>query len=498
MSVKRNIVANALGSGWSAIMNIAFIPLYIKYLGVEAYGLIGVFAILLGWLTLLDMGLTPTISREMARFSGQAHTSQSILDLLRSVEVIAIGLAVFISGSVYFLSDWLATSWIDSDIMGKSVVVDAIIIMGIVAALRFLEGIYRSAIVGLQRQVELNIILVISSTLRGFGAVLILAYYSSTVEAFFLWQGVVSMVTIVAFGLYLYRILPKTDILNRFSWCELDKIKKYAAGMIGTTFLAILLTQVDKILLVKLLSLSEYGYYIVAFSVASALSLIVSPISQAFFPKFAELKAKNDSASLVSMYHKSAQIVTVFIGTFAGYLIFFSDTIVLAWTNDSVLSSEVAPLVSLISLGTFLNILMWMPYQMQLAYGWTSLTVKINAVAVLLIVPAILIVVPIYGAIGAAWVWVVLNAGYVFIGVHFMYRKILINEKWKWYFGDVFKPLIVCFGLIWLFKIFLYSENVYMMLFAMMLSMGVVFISTLLVAPLLRDQVVEIIKMRLK
>lgn len=41
--LKRNLIANYLGQGWTALMGLAFIPLYIRYLGIEAYGLIGLF-----------------------------------------------------------------------------------------------------------------------------------------------------------------------------------------------------------------------------------------------------------------------------------------------------------------------------------------------------------------------------------------------------------------------------------------------------------------------
>jgi hypothetical protein len=51
-------------------MSLAFVPLYIKYLGIEAYGLIGIFVMLQAWLTLLDMG---ALGREMARFTGGGH-----------------------------------------------------------------------------------------------------------------------------------------------------------------------------------------------------------------------------------------------------------------------------------------------------------------------------------------------------------------------------------------------------------------------------------------
>ena len=59
---------------------------------------------------------------------------------------------------------------------------------------------------------------------------------------------------------------------------------------------------------------------------------------------------------------------------------------------------------SLLALGNLLNGLMHLPYYAQLAHGWTGLSIRINIVAVLIIVPAILWATPIYDAEGAAWV----------------------------------------------------------------------------------------------
>ncbi len=112
MSLKKNVIANYLGQGWSALMGLAFVPLYIKYLGVEAYGLIGIFAMLQAWLTLLDMGMTPVLSREMARFGGGAHSGQSILDLLRSIEIVGFSIAGLIAVTIWAVSGWLAADWL--------------------------------------------------------------------------------------------------------------------------------------------------------------------------------------------------------------------------------------------------------------------------------------------------------------------------------------------------------------------------------------------------
>ena len=44
-------------------------PFYIKLLGIEAYGLVGFYVTLLAALQVLDLGISPTINREMARHS---------------------------------------------------------------------------------------------------------------------------------------------------------------------------------------------------------------------------------------------------------------------------------------------------------------------------------------------------------------------------------------------------------------------------------------------
>ena len=65
---------------------------------------------------------------------------------------------------------------------------------------------------------------------------------------------------------------------------------------------------------------------------------------------------------------------------------------------------------------------------------------RINLAAVVLLVPAILWVVPRYGAFGAACLWIALNAVYVIIGIQLMHRRLLPAEKWRWYLRDVGLP----------------------------------------------------------
>jgi O-antigen/teichoic acid export membrane protein len=122
-------------------------------------------------------------------------------------------------------------------------------------------------------------------------------------------------------------------------------------------------------------------------------------------------------------------------------LYFFAGGVIFAWSGDATLAENTAPILSALIVGTFLNGLMWMPYHCQLAHGWTGLALRVNTVAVAALVPAIFWVVPRYGAVGAAWIWVALNAGYVLIAIQLMHRRLLRQEKWRWYFADSSLPV---------------------------------------------------------
>jgi O-antigen/teichoic acid export membrane protein len=169
--------------------------------------------------------------------------------------------------------------------------------------------------------------------------------------------------------------------------------------------------------------------------------MLVAPVTAAIFPSMVEMSTKDDVTALISVYHKGAQLVTVLTTPVAMLLSFFGGGMVFMWSGSAGLAENVAPILSALALGSFLNGLMWMPYQCQLAHGWTSLVFKGNLVGAVMLIPAIFWVVPHYGALGAAWVWVAVNVGFVLFSIQFMHRRLIPGEKWTWYLADVLLPL---------------------------------------------------------
>jgi len=475
--IKRNIIANFGGKAWQALMSLAFVPLYIKFMGIESYGLVGIFASLLALFGLLDMGLSTTLNRELARYSVLPDKARDMRNLVRTLELPYWGMAFAIGIAVVGLSGPIAYYWVNADNLSPATVKQALMIMGGVVAFRWPISLYSGGLMGLQKQVLLNGINVFAATLRGVGAVLVLWLISPTIQAFFVWQIFASMVHTTLTAGFLWRGLPKSGQRSHFQKVLLLRIWRFAAGMTGISVTVIILTQTDKIVLSKILPLEMFGYYTLATVVANALYYFVGPVFSALFPRFSQLVSVNDQAGLKDLYHKSCQFISVMILPAAIVVSFFSSEILLLWTGDPVTVSNTHRIVSILIIGTALNGLMNLPYGLQLAHAWTKLTLYTNIIASIVLVPMIYFLAIRYGLVGAASAWVILNTGYVLICIQIMHSRLLKGEKWRWYFNDVAVPLLSALILATFWRLLIPSE---MSKVAMLICLACISATTLL------------------
>jgi O-antigen/teichoic acid export membrane protein len=464
-------------------MVLVFIPLYIKFIGIESWGLIGIFATLQAIFGLLDMGLTSTLNREMARLSVLSAKEQEMGNLVRTLEVLYWSVAVFAGISVVLLSPYITHHWIKVGQLSPKTVEQVLVIMGFAVALQMPKGFYSGGLMGLQRQVLLNVVNVIISTLGGAGAVLILWLISPTLQAFFLWQILISGLNIFLLAFFLWRSLPVRGKKAVYQNQLLKGIWRFAAGMSGISAFAVILTQVDKIILSKMLSLEMFGYYVLASLVAMSIVRLILPVFNGVYPRFTQLIYSDDQTELTRLYHKSCQFMAVLILPVAMVVAFFSYEILLLWTHNPTIAEKSHLFVSILICGSAFNGLISLPFALQLASGWTRLSFYKTMISVILLVPLIIYMTTCYGATGAAIAWLVLNLSMFFLEIPIMHRRLLRAEKWRWYLQDVFIPLMTSIIIAGLGRIFMSrpTSEIMMVLYLItiyLLTVGIVGITT--------------------
>lgn len=496
MALKANVAANFVGQGWRALMALAFVPVYIRFLGMEAFGLIGLFASLQLWLGLLDLGIRPVLTREAARYAGGAHDDASFWLVLRSLEWIAFGMAAVAALTLAALSPWLATHWVNPVALSNAQVSQAFMLMGAVAAIQMIESLYASALAGLQRQVVQNIIMTAVATLRALGAVAVLLWVETSVAAYFIWQAVASAISLMALAIASYRILPRPPANTGFSLDALRSVAGYAAGMVGITLVSIGVTQIDKLILADRLPLAEFGYYALATSVASMIGVIVAPVGAAYLPHFTQLVTQKNGAGLEQAFRMATQLAVLLAGVAAVLLIVFGNRLVLLWTQDASLSAQVGQLLPALAIGFGLHAIFSVPYILQLAHGWTRLAIWLNVVMISIMLPALLYIVPRHGALGATWVWASVMVAYSIASTYFMFKRLLPQLSSRWPVNDVVLPLtmLAVTGLI-LSRVTPATVGVSATLLTIIAAAFVLLLVGLAALPLVRDETLRIIRL---
>ncbi len=428
-TIRRNILANYLGKAWLAVMSLAFIPLYVRLLGVEAYGLVGFHVSLAAVLSFMELGMGTTLNRELARLTGRGgRGADGARDLLRSFEWIVWGGSLTLALVVWWASPWIAGHWLRAEGLDTATIARTIALMGAAIALRLPFQVYSGGLCGLQRQGVYNAVLVAGATLRSAGVVPVL-FWSPTIEAYFVWQIASEAAQSLFAASLLWRALPSSGGRRpQFRWSTIETVWRFSAGMTLIGILGTLVAQADKFMIGRFLSLESLGIYSVAVAVASGLYYLVYPINTAVFPRFSELHAAGERMLLMNVFHRANRVVAMAIWPAAMMLVLLSPSVINAWMGAA--NEEVSAVLSWLALGVSLNLLGLLAGSLLQADGliWPSLLS--NLAGLIFIVAWLPFSLPTGGAIEAAKAVVVVNA--LACAVYF---SVLIGRFGAWEIG---------------------------------------------------------------
>lgn len=439
MSLKRNILACYLSQIYVVLVGIVMVPLYIKYMGAEAYGLVGFFSMLQAWFNLLDIGLTPTIARETARFRGGATGALKYRRLVRALEGVFLGVA-FAGGAVMFAaSGYIAHSWLKASLLPVDEVHKAVQLMAIIIALRWLCGLYRGAINGAEKLIWLGWFNSIIATLRFVVVMPVLMFVGASPVIFFRFQFGVAVIELAGVVLYAYRLfpdIPKGQNLP-WDWAPLKPVLKFSLSVAFTSSLWVLVTQTDKLILSKILSLHDYAYFTLAVLGASGIGIVSGPISNAILPRMARLNAEGDEAGVFSLYRDATQLVCVIGIPVTLVLALFAEQILWVWSGNPEIAGKAAPVLTLYAFGNGILAVGSLAYCLQFAKGDLRLHLIETPLFLLIFLPGLLWSVGKYGVDGAGYSWLgTMVLSFVF-WLPIIHRRFFRGQHLSWLKNEV-------------------------------------------------------------
>lgn len=441
--LRKNILANLTGRAWGVTSVYIFIPLYLEFLGAEAYGLAGFYATLLAVLAFADLGLTATLSREMARLAVDNETSSKQRDLLRTYELAYACICMLLAFLTWLLAPFIAEYWLQSSTLEPREISLVIRLMGISVALQLPSNLYIGGLMGLQKQVAANVLQIAWSMLRGVGSVLVLWLLSPTILAFAVWQLICNAVYCVSVRSTLWHSLDPSINLPRFKWQIFRETWRYASGMAGLAVVSTLLMQSDKLIVSKMLPLETFGYYSIAVALAAVPRMLASPIAAASFPRFAGLAKCGDQENEIRLYRRTTALVAAAVVPGGLTLAIYAGDFIHAWTGNVSAAQLIGPVASCLLIGEVMQATMLVPYYLALAHGNIRAVLSVSIASVVLITPLLIMLIVRCGVLGAGLSWLVMNLCTLPIYMYSIHRKCLPGELRRWYLRSAILPVIV-------------------------------------------------------
>lgn len=438
-TIKLNVAANFAGVAYTSIVSLVVLPLYLNYLGAEAYGLVGFFTLMQAWLQILDLGLSPTLARQVAVARGKVGGFQEFVKVLRNFEIIFLVISTSVVVLIVLSSAWIGNHWIKAEVLDSETISYCISIMGLLLGFRVFSSLYRSGINGIEDQVWLNIILISIVTLKFFGALLLLAFFTNDIEHFFEYQLVIGIIEVLILVSRFYFIAPIRGLGYgvKFDYPSLKPLAPFALGIAYSSALWIVITQMDKLILSGILSLAEFGYFSIVVLIAGAVMTLSNPIMQAVLPRLTVFFSSGELTQMYSLYRTSSKVVAVMIIPATFVIALYSNELLFAWTGDRALASWGGNALQWFVLGYGLLALSAFQYYLQNAFGDLRLHIIGSTISAFIQIPLLYYAAVHYGAEGVGMVWFAIRLIWFLWWMPVVHYKFMPGQHLSWLFKDI-------------------------------------------------------------
>lgn len=405
---------NYIGAIAAALGPLLVVPVYLSELGKAQWGLMSVVLTIVALLIMVDGGLSQVLLREfslLARTHGRF--SPPLRLLWRSSQLLYAALAGIFGSALAVFGKWIAWHWLN---LGSGIDLDeatrVLVLSGLLVAVQLFAALPRSLLLALDLYRPLNISIALAHALR-FGIGAIVVFWTHSLQWLLIWYIVVALAEGSVRHAMAQRAIAMRESRERPSWTEIRRLLPGSTAMSFAVVLSGITTQLDKLILSKMVVVEQVGIYVIASSVALGLLSLTYPLIQAVFP--ALIAVREDKLRTRKIFlNWLALAATGAIMAMALY-VGAGRAILNLWLRNSDVAAAVYPVLFVLLIGTLLNVIYQVGY-----IGWMldanyRMPLVISAISMgltFLIAPTLIRQ---YGIVGAAAGWLSINAvGLVF------------------------------------------------------------------------------------
>jgi len=349
-----NMISSLLG--YAVPMAIAMIttPMVLEGLGVSAYGLVSLINVLIGYLTVMDMGLDLPITKYLAEDKAKADNESANKLLNNAFQLYSIigivGMFLIVVNAEYLAYNVFK---VPDDLLSDAVSVFQLAGIGFLASVLTSWG--RAVSMGVQR-FEITHGVSVITNLFGLSLGLFLIYLGYGVVGFVFMRVLFSLIAGGGYWYFVNRLLPFYRFKIGFDKNTLLRIRAYIGYGAINRFVSGLVSGLDKTLISAWIGLAANTIYSIPFMLVSSLGYMVSYMLGFLIPISSELNSVGELKKLNEIFTRSTKFITALVCMVFLPVLIFGDLFIKLWI-DSEMSKETRDVLILLVIAGILSTL---------------------------------------------------------------------------------------------------------------------------------------------
>ena len=363
---------------YKAILPLIFIPIILKALGAERYGMISFFSMLVGWLGILDIGVSGSFLKLVATSKNNAHAFEKTCNLFFKISLCFLAISIVLSASVFLSANYLATQWLQTKIEANESIT-CIKIIGFVLALNYIKIYLSSFLTGMEKQHFLAGWGAIASSLLyagSYGAIFIgpvplLSYFYSVLFFSFVDLSVIALMLFFVIKKNNQQLQMRPDPSSDSAKEEISirNILHFSLQLSGLSAIWVIATQIDKLILSKYVALADYAHYQIAAQLSMLISVFIAPLSQYLMPRLSALWNEKKPQELIQQLMYFLLFFIIAIGPIPIYFFLLGDNLVFAWMHNRQLGHDINNYAKWLTAASYISALMNFMFILRYALG---------------------------------------------------------------------------------------------------------------------------------
>ena len=402
LKIVSDSISNFAGILVPFFVAIITVPLAIKGLGEERYGLLSIVWVILTYLSLLDFGISKASSKFLAEFYGKPDNRQT-KQIIHAANIFAIFSGLAVGVVMILVTPWVVGSLSLSEPSEIQEATRSFYIISLALPLLFLGTRLRGAMEASRSFHSVNLALIITNSICY--AIPAISFF----KAVSLTTIIVGVVGVRSLGVLYYAFLVRRNyrIKNLFGLHvgkEIKKLLRYGSWITLTSLISPLLVYMDRILIGTLLPMASVAYYAVPYDLVNRIRIFPQALLKTLFPEFSQMNTEDRKAEMLILLEASIRSMVLIVGMVGLLISFYAGDILTFWLGSD-LAKQSAGVMIVFGIGFSLNAVAFIPFNYLQSIGRPDIPAKMHLIEFPVYIVLLLVMTKSYGIMGTATAW---------------------------------------------------------------------------------------------